>query len=172
MEASRIGNDTIVNSLIELGAQVDLQDNDGRSALMDASRSGNDVTVNILLACEAKSNMKDKNGETSLMMACRYGYDSVVTVLLENTVAIIDLKNNEDWSALMLASWNCHKECVKILLKHGASVERRFLKTWLFSPRCVEILDIIEWELGKFVLRIMVMYTIMSVLGRILKYIQ
>lgn len=66
MLASRAGRLDIVRYLIEKGAEVNFQDNDGRTSLHYAVISKNRKMVALLLSSGADPNMEDKQGHTFL----------------------------------------------------------------------------------------------------------
>ena len=64
------GQDVIVNLLLELGADVDLRDADGTTALMLASEAGNVELLQRLIAVSgADVNATREDGTTALMTA-------------------------------------------------------------------------------------------------------
>ena len=67
----RGGNPDEVSRLLRLGADVDYQDAQGKTALHRASKAGFAVTMEILLKHGASVNIEDANGETPLFDAIR-----------------------------------------------------------------------------------------------------
>ena len=109
----------LVKLLLENGAQVDLTDNDGDSALMLASKAGHSEVVKLLLANNAQVDLTDNDGDSALIYASQEGHSEVVKLLLANN-AQVDLKDNDGDSALMCASQEGHSEVVTLLLENGA----------------------------------------------------
>ena len=72
MLAAQDGHWTVVDLLLARGAQVNVKDNNGVTALMLASRNGRVEVVQALLAKGAEINAKDKDGATALLHASRY----------------------------------------------------------------------------------------------------
>ena len=71
MHAAAVSGNTVMNSLIEKGPNLSIQDSTGRTALHYACRAGNQKTVKILLAAspaEVKET-KTKGGISPLMAA-------------------------------------------------------------------------------------------------------
>jgi ankyrin repeat protein len=139
-----------IKVIIDQGGDVNSKNEDGRTALMEASRIGKVKMVELLLKKGASSRLNDKHGYTSLMLASECGQYDVIEHLLGHTSdskALIT-KNKSGWSALMLASWNCHSQCVKLLLKNGARVDAGFLEMWLSSIRRTAVRNIIKTQLG------------------------
>ncbi len=76
----RIG---IIRLLIEYGANVNLQDKDGNTALVFASYNGHTEAVKLLLAAGAKVNLQDDRDYTALYYANREGYIEIQKLLRE-----------------------------------------------------------------------------------------
>lgn len=121
MAACDKGNVDLVELIMNHGANVNMQDNDGWSALLLASRYGHGDVVKKLLDNGAEVNIRNNNKSSPLMLACRNGYSFVAQVLI-NKGAEVNMKNNDNWSSLMLASHNGHIDTVKVLLANHADV--------------------------------------------------
>ena len=78
----------VVELLLERGAQVDLQDNVGQSALMVASVVGQTKIVKLLLERGAQVDLRDNNGDSALMLADRNGHIKTVQFLQKEGVQI------------------------------------------------------------------------------------
>jgi ankyrin repeat protein len=63
----------IVEFLINSGADVNMQDVNGLTALMFAVIRGHLESVNLLLDVGADINLRDKYGETALFKSAKYG---------------------------------------------------------------------------------------------------
>jgi len=111
-----------VNQLLEKGANVNIRDTDGISALMHASDEGLTDIVRNLLNKGANTNLQNNKGKTALMYASEQGYAYIIKLLLEKG-ANIDLQNNQLDTALMFASVTDHKDCVRTLLERGANID-------------------------------------------------
>lgn len=72
----------IENMLVAAGADVNLQDHNGFTALMYAVGAGRVSIVKLLLAAGALPNIVNANGDTALHIACRMGIATMVTDLL------------------------------------------------------------------------------------------
>ncbi len=123
------GHHEVVQLLIANGVSVDLQNEDGISALMCASNFGHYEVVKLLIINGAEVNVKEKDGESALMLASQEGHGEVTKILLENG-ANVDLQNKDGFSALMYASQEGHSEVAKILLENGASVDLQCEDGW------------------------------------------
>jgi hypothetical protein len=101
VEKSRID---ILKFLLEKGADMNLKDSDGWTALTWCSWSGMDTMIQMMTETgKADINIPDKKGQTALMIASIRGNDEVVRILLEKG-ADRDLKSNEGKTALDIAS--------------------------------------------------------------------
>ena len=63
--------------LLQRGAEIDLQNSNGDTALMDAAGQGHERVVELLLQRGAEINLQDSDGDTALMDAA---YDDQVYV--------------------------------------------------------------------------------------------
>lgn len=95
--------------LLNHGAQVNIQDLDGRSALMKATYAQNALRVFL--------NLKG-NSDNSIY----YGYIEAVEVLLDHD-AMVDLQDSLGNTALIEACYGGHTETVKILLSHNVTID-------------------------------------------------
>lgn len=77
------GNLSNVIRIIEKGADVDAQDNDGTTALMTASEYGHPEVPKLLIEAGAEVNEKDEYDDTALMWALKMGHTEVVELLRE-----------------------------------------------------------------------------------------
>ena len=120
--AASFGNKNIVKMLLENGADVNLGNNIGATALHFASEHGHREVVELLLGNGANINLADKEGATALHTASEEGYEKVVALLLERR-AKVDLTDKDGTTALHVASINGHREVVALLLEKGAKVD-------------------------------------------------
>ena len=125
MKASERGDSNleVIELLLRHGAQADLQNNEGDSALIVATQNGQTVLV-IKLVRDHRANvdLKNKKGWTALMKASLVGCVEMVELLL-NHGAQVDQQNSNGETALMIASQNGHIKIVKLLLKFRAKVD-------------------------------------------------
>ncbi len=61
---------------------MNMQKNDGQSALMSASKNGRKEVAQILLDHNADTSIRDTNGKTALSWACETGHAEIVELLL------------------------------------------------------------------------------------------
>lgn len=126
MVASYHGNPQFVLDLLEVQeVNVDLQNDDGRHALMCASELGHHEIVQSILKHSQHSqklvNLPDRDGITALMLASKGNYTKTALILLQNG-ALVDAQDNKGWSALMIASMHGCTSAVSLLIRNGANV--------------------------------------------------
>lgn len=100
---------------------------DGKwTPLMLAADRGFENYVELLMERKADLNRTDDfERETALMKAARNGFARSLSVLLNTVVEqprMVNKKNRDGKTALMLAAWYGHTECVELLLKAKAIV--------------------------------------------------
>ena len=121
------GHVSVATFLIEHGANVNLQDKYGRSALHHAVH-GSDASLEILkclIEIGADVNARTKIKRTPLMMACEYGHSNAVTCLIEHG-ANVSPKDEYCYTALHHAC-RFHSSCeiLSCLIGTGAGVNAR-----------------------------------------------
>ena len=129
IEAAKIGNTEVVKLLIKENADVNVQDEDGWTALLLASLNGHTQVVELLIKENADVNIQKKNGVTALMLASVYGHTQVVELLIKEN-ADVKIQSKEGVTALMLASLNGHTQVVELLLKQNADVNIQNENGW------------------------------------------
>ena len=112
----------VLKNLIEEGEPIDKKDHDGRTALHYAAFNGHTECVR-LLTNEVSIHDQGADGLTALHVAAYIGYTECVRVLLNEESSDIDVRTNNWETPLMLATWTRKKECIKILLEHGANTK-------------------------------------------------
>ena len=116
---SQDGHSRVGQILLKGGADPNIQEKDGRSALMYASQNGHSEVVQILLKGGADPNIQEKDGRSALMYASFNGHSEVVQILLKGG-ADPNIQEKDGRSALVSAYTNGHSEVVQILLEGGA----------------------------------------------------
>ena len=128
------GYTEIVKLLIDAQADVNIQKNDGWTALMLVSRNSNIdsniETVKLLIDAQTDINIQSNSGFTALMLASRNSNteSNIETVkLLIDAQADPNIQNNDDWTALMLSSeyidTDSNTETVKLLIDSNAYID-------------------------------------------------
>ena len=82
--AVRQGKPDTVKILLEArDVDVNANDGNGNTPIIEAARFGHDAVTRMLLTAGANPNVRDANGKTPLMLAVMGGHDDVVRVLKE-----------------------------------------------------------------------------------------
>ena len=141
MRAVLPGEDTkTINELIRYGADINLADLEGNTALALAVKNRDESAVQILLKNGADPNSKDKNKQPILIAAVTHGASSrIIKNLIDNPKTNIDITDQNKRTALMWASWMGRKKAIKILIRGGA-------KTDLKSLNGLTANDYAQWE--------------------------
>lgn len=115
-------NQDDVKLLIEAGANVNIQNKLGNTALIIfAGIKGNLQITNQLVDKSADVNLQNQFGNNPLILAASNGHLEIVKLLLDSN-AEVDLKDNHNGTALMYATWKGHLEIVRLLIDKGADV--------------------------------------------------
>jgi len=111
-------NIEIIELLLSFGADIDIQDEGGMTALMYAGSSGFPRIVEALLENDADPDYMDDSGETVLSYSLIYGYKEITKLLLEYG-AFPNYEDNGGGTPLIHAL-DDGIDSVKLLLEHGA----------------------------------------------------
>jgi len=124
IKATQIRNPEIVKVLIAAGANVDIVDFYGKTALMYApTRRYHSLEIaEVLIAAGANVNQADYSGTTALMTACMNGLIEIAKVLIA-AGADINKRGEFDNTALIYACKYGHLTTVKLLVSKGADVD-------------------------------------------------
>jgi ankyrin repeat protein len=121
IKAVNTNNLELVNKFIKEGKNVDLQDNNGWTALIWASWNGLTQCADALIKVGANINLQSKGGWTALMHASKWGHTPCVDLLIK-AGANVNLQNNSGDTALVLASYHGRTPIIKKLVKAGANI--------------------------------------------------
>jgi ankyrin repeat protein len=106
----------LVQELLDRGADPNLQDVCGQTALTMASRRGHiDIVRLLLLNHGADPNLQDKWGWTALIRAAYRGCTDIVRLLLLDRRADPNLRDFRGWTASMMASMQGNIDVVELL---------------------------------------------------------
>ena len=120
MYASYHGQESIVNLLIERGANINASEYvDGRTALMDSSINGQSEMVELLLNRGADINAKSSTGWTALMWAVERKHNEVVDLLVDRG-AYLDSRNDDGKTAVTVALESYNFDAITLLQEAGA----------------------------------------------------
>lgn len=129
--AARSGSMDLVQTLLSQGTNVNVRDNEDRTALMWTAGNGATDLVQFLLSKGADVNTKDKEGKTALLWATSRIPDKynlvqtlaeTVQVLLTNG-ADISAVDKEGKTALLWAASNGYADIVRILLAKDVAID-------------------------------------------------
>ena len=120
-----LGNEAIVELLLERMSDVEHRNKDGCTALIMAALAGHVKVAAMLLDRGAKINVEsESNKDSPLTFACGKGHCDVVELLLERN-ANIEYHNKEGLTPLMLAAREGHADVAQKLLERMSDVEHR-----------------------------------------------
>lgn len=118
--AAIAGNDDAVKFMLQHGADPDVIDEDGRTALMMASHYARSNTSFTLAQSKANLDLRDRNQTTALMFAARRGQIDAVRAMIARG-AQLDLQEKSGMTALMYAARDGQPAVVRLLKDAGAS---------------------------------------------------
>ena len=121
IKASQHGYDKIMKNLLQRGANIDHQDEGGRTALYVAINNSSGKAVDILLGANADPNLCNNEKKSPLMIASEEGYYSLLMQLLEKG-AEINKQDETGWTALYYAVYHEKNTEVDILINANADV--------------------------------------------------
>ncbi|XP_048837232.1 ankyrin repeat and protein kinase domain-containing protein 1 [Brienomyrus brachyistius] len=114
----------VCSVLLDCGADPNLSDADGWTALHFVAQNGDDRTARLLLDRGAAPDPAEKEGWTPLHLAAQNGHESMVRLLLPR-VASADRATGNGRTALHLAARYGHMGITRLLLGQGADPNRR-----------------------------------------------
>lgn len=117
--ASFVGQISVVQKLIKLGADIQDADDHGDPALTHAASAGHTAIVSLLLSNKANLDSQNGNRRTALHQASRNGHGDTVRLLL-NCGADFKLSDNDGRTALHHAASRGHENVVRLLIGKGA----------------------------------------------------
>jgi ankyrin repeat protein len=128
-EAIDRSDTTLAIQLIKKGTSVNEIDAQGITPLMHACRWTDPIWVSFLLRHGATpDNPRSPKGRTSLMIACAYYGGLSVCKMLVEAGANVNIKANDNVTALMLAAQNGKVDVVQYLLSKGADAKQKDAK--------------------------------------------
>ena len=141
---------TIVQLLLERGANPNIQSAIGRTPLMSSSYQGYIGIMVTLLEHGADINIQDIYGRTALMEASYQGRVDIMNLLLKFG-AQIDAQNVDGETSLIIGSDRGHIAVVSALLEHGAdpNIQDKDGKPALALARKIKIKSLIRNQISK-----------------------
>ena len=113
-----------VNLLIKLGANPNVRDEDGDTALMSMAAYGEIETFQTLVDKGADMNVVDYEGRTTLMAAV-FNENPAIAELLVRLAANVDAAASDGTTALMIAAENDRPKALSLLIAAGAKVNAK-----------------------------------------------
>lgn len=102
---AQIGNIEKIKSLLEQGADINLQDDDNWTALHYAVDDSQSECLTFLIEQGISLEAKDKEGKTAIYHAAENGEAKCLNILIKHG-ANIHTTDNHDWTALHAAATN------------------------------------------------------------------
>lgn len=112
---------TCLDHLLRAGADTELVNRRGDTALIFATRSNRVANVRKLVDAKCNINAQNDNGWSALHYAAKYNYKDILILLLEFNANVSLLTTNEHFSPLHLAVMSNHIELAKLLLEAKAN---------------------------------------------------
>lgn len=121
MIAAFYGKLEYIKMLRRYGAEYDLKDKAGLSAIHYAVDGANVQAIEWMLLDGADVNAKDNNGWTPLIRSASVSGSADVAKMLIKFKAKIDVVDKENKNALLIATINGNLPLVKVLVENGAN---------------------------------------------------
>ena len=116
------GSVSVVEELLEKGANTNATDKNGATALHFAATNGHEKIISLLLDRGAELDFKSRYGQTPLSWTAGSGNEVVVKMLLAKG-AELDTKDEYGQTPLLRAARNGHETIVKCLIDRGAEID-------------------------------------------------
>ncbi|CAG8379268.1 unnamed protein product, partial [Penicillium salamii] len=111
-----------MSRMLDLKADINSQDGDGRTALLVAIERGHDKVVKMLLDRNADVDFQHTDGRTPLFVAIEHGREIVVKLLLDRNAAV-DFEDQFGHTPLLTAVEKGHTSTMSLLLDGNAGVD-------------------------------------------------
>ncbi|HET9643324.1 MAG TPA: ankyrin repeat domain-containing protein [Burkholderiaceae bacterium] len=147
--AERVDAAVCVEALLQKGANTDLADKDGMTALMTAAKHGVDASVCALLNHDANADLQDRHGWNALHLAAMSGHPFIAERLANAVGDVNQTGGPYGETALMAAARHDHVEVVRKLLHSSPNLNltnEEGCSAFHSAARCGQI-EILE-ELG------------------------
>jgi ankyrin repeat domain-containing protein 50 len=135
-QASHMGLVSVVQLLLDKGADPNARDFEGATALYRAVFTGEVEVVRLLLKNGADANIEDNNSWTALQRAVMNGNLAMVCALLESG-ADIESRYEGQWTILHEAVEKGHTNIAKLLIEKGADIKAKDNDGWTALQRAV-----------------------------------
>ena len=124
VHAAESGNISRLRELLDRGADPNIHNSSGDTALIKASFNNKIEIARLLLDNDADPNIQNSYGDTALRWASGRGHIEIVKMLLDRG-ANPNIQNNDGWTALIVAVLNNNSEIIRLLLNRGADPNTR-----------------------------------------------
>lgn len=121
--AAAAGQIHTLKTILELGYEVDIENNTNNTALHIACKNGHDDLVQVLLENGADVNKRCKTDSTPLHYAAMSLHGDITVELLISKSACLDLQDNKGKTPLHLASYFGREKRLETLLNYKANFE-------------------------------------------------
>jgi len=145
----------IICNLIMAGADINLKNNLGDTALMIACIGNNKNIVKLLINNNANINTQNNLGHTPLMAAAYFNHIKIAKILINNNVDTI-MQDNEKLNALLMAITNDNRKIVNMIFNvKGAENLTSLLDTqeeknnMLIGDKTIELMFHLAWIMFK-----------------------
>ncbi len=122
IEATRRGHNASVEKLLELGADVNITDCQGNTAIHTAIRSGYDDIFSLILKRNSTLDCHDKEGTTPLYLAVMEDRLDMASLLLKSH-ADPNISSTQGTTPLFMAAKRGYGDIVLLLLDAGAMID-------------------------------------------------
>lgn len=114
----------IIDALIKAGAKVDLQTENGLTALFLNTKMNRYDAVRVLLEAKANPNIRSGDGTTAVYAAVKENRTAILELLLSHG-AKATIAHNDGTTPLMIAVIKSNQRAVEVLLQSGADIDAR-----------------------------------------------
>ena len=122
LSAAKSGNVQAINIFLRTRVPVDIEDEQGWTALTHAASGGHEIVASTLVRHRAGVDNKDKNGYGPLHWSALHGHHNIVKLLLENQ-ADANARSKLGWTPLMQAATQGHTLAAQLLIDAGAAID-------------------------------------------------
>ncbi|MCJ1229636.1 hypothetical protein MMC12_006305 [Toensbergia leucococca] len=119
------GYEQVVQVLLDMGADIEIRNQEGKTLLIKAAESGNEGIARCLLENKVDVNARTGAQSTALIQAVEYGHTAIVRLLLENGADLEARKGNGETALLEAAWWHDRGEIIHLLLEKGADINAK-----------------------------------------------
>ncbi len=115
---------SLVEELLEKGADIEATDDEGATAFHFAARDGLFDVVKVLVDHQANCGALNKQAQTPLHLAATNGHYDVCETILEKDPSQVNSVTTCGNTPLHQAAIGGHVEIIRLLIEHGANIEQ------------------------------------------------